>query len=53
VEMTIIVFVAAVVGLVVGQPLVDRVLLIVLVPLAFLATLGHFVAIMASRRVRS
>ncbi|MCU1634934.1 MAG: transferase [Cryobacterium sp.] len=53
VEMTIIIFVAAVVGLFVGQPHVDRVLLSVLVPLSILALMGHFVAIMASRRVRS
>ena len=31
----------------------DRVLLIALVPLALLALGGHFVAIMASKRVRS
>lgn len=53
VEMTILIFAAALVGLFTGQPQTDRVLLIVLVPLAFLATLGHFVAIMASKRVRS
>jgi phosphatidylglycerophosphate synthase len=53
VEMTIIIFVAAIVGLFLGQPLADRVLLAALVPLAFLALVGHFVAIMASKRVRS
>lgn len=53
VELTIVIFVAAVVGLFVGQPLVDRVLLSVLVPLATLALVGHFVAILASKRVRS
>ena len=53
VELTIIIFIAAVVGLFVGQPEVNRIVLIALVPLAFLALIGHFVAIMASKRVRS
>jgi phosphatidylglycerophosphate synthase len=53
VELTILIFIAAVVGHFVGQPLVDRVLLSALVPLALLALVGHFVAIMASKRVRS
>lgn len=53
VELTMIAFAAAVIGLFVGQPFVDRLLVLVLVPLAFLALIGHFVAIMASRRVRS
>jgi phosphatidylserine synthase len=53
VELTIIIFVASVIGIFVGQLLVDRVLLLVLLPLAVLALFGHFVAIMASKRVRS
>lgn len=53
VELTIIIFIAAVVGLFAGQPEVNRIVLIALVPLAFLALIGHFVAIMASKRVRS
>ncbi|KFF59973.1 transferase [Cryobacterium sp. MLB-32] len=53
VELTMVIFVAALVGLVAGEPLVDRVLLAALVPLAFLSLIGHFVAIMASKRVRS
>jgi phosphatidylglycerophosphate synthase len=53
VELTIVIFVAALVGLITGQPLTDRVVLSFLVPMAFLALLGHFVAIMASKRVRS
>lgn len=53
VEMTMVIFVAAVIGLFVGQPATDRVFLAVLVPLAFLALIGHFLAIMASKRVRS
>lgn len=53
VELTMVIFAAAVVGLFLGQPVVDRAVLIVLVPLAFLSLIGHFVAIMASKRVRS
>ncbi len=53
VELTMIMFVAALIGLVFGQPMVDRVVLIALVPLAFLALGGHFLAIMASKRVRA
>jgi phosphatidylserine synthase len=53
VELTMIVFVFSLVGLVFGQVQVDRVLLTVLVPLSLLALVGHFVAIMASKRVRS
>jgi phosphatidylglycerophosphate synthase len=59
VELTIIVFAAAVVGLFVaaagvpdGELIVDRGLLVILVPLSLLALAGHFVAIMASKRVR-
>ena len=53
VELTIIAFVAAIVGLVVGTPLVDQVLIVALLAFAVLALVGHFVAIMASKRVRS
>lgn len=53
VELTILIVVAALVGVFVGQPVVDRAVLIALVPLAFLALIGHFVAIMASKRVRA
>ncbi|RKR74717.1 CDP-alcohol phosphatidyltransferase family protein [Frondihabitans australicus] len=53
VELTIIVFAASLVGLAFGQVPVDRILLTVLVPLSLLALVGHFVAIMASKRVRS
>ncbi|MEP6479828.1 MAG: CDP-alcohol phosphatidyltransferase family protein [Rhodoglobus sp.] len=52
VELTIIAFITAIVALFVGH-IADQVLVIVLVPLAFLALVGHFIAIMASRRVRS
>ena len=53
VELTMIIFVAAVVGLFLPPLLAERVLLLALLPLALLALLGHFVAIMASKRVRS
>ena len=53
VELTLVAFAAALVGLIAGQPLVDRVVVAVLLPLALLSIVGHFVAIMASRRVRS
>ena len=54
VELTMLAVLAAVVGLVVGDPLAaDRVLVAVLLPLSLLALVGHFVAIMASKRVRS
>jgi phosphatidylserine synthase len=52
VELTILIFVFAIVGLFIGDVLADRILLVVLVPLALLALVGHFVAIMASKRVR-
>ena len=53
VELTMLVFAAAIVGLVVGGATADRVLLVALLPLSVLALVGHFVAIMASKRVRS
>ncbi|UOE45565.1 CDP-alcohol phosphatidyltransferase family protein [Agromyces larvae] len=53
VELTLIAFAAAVIGLFAGQPLTDRGVVVVLVPLAILALVGHFVAILASRRVRA
>jgi hypothetical protein len=53
VELTMLIFVAAVVGLWIGNDLANRILLGVLVPLALLAVIGHFVAIMSSRRVRT
>jgi phosphatidylglycerophosphate synthase len=53
VELTILAFLTAIVGLFVGAEVADRALLVVLVPLAALALLGHFIAILASRRVRS
>lgn len=53
VELTIIAFVAAVFGLVVGELHVSQVLVAVLLPLSVLAIIGHFVAIMTSSRVRA
>lgn len=53
VELTMLAFLAAIVGIFVGAEVADRALLIALVPLAALALAGHFVAIMASRRVRA
>lgn len=53
VELTILAFVAALIGLFVGAEAADRTLVAVLLPLSVLALLGHFVAIMASKRVRS
>jgi phosphatidylserine synthase len=53
VELTILIFVASIVGLFFQPLVVDRVLLLALLPLALLALAGHFVAIMASKRVRS
>jgi phosphatidylserine synthase len=53
VELTMLVFAAAVVGLFLPPLAVERGLLLALLPLAVLALVGHFVAIMASQRVRS
>lgn len=53
VELTIVAFVAAVVGLFLPPLVADRALVLVLLPLAVLALIGHFVAIMASKRVRA
>lgn len=54
VELTILAFVAALIGLVLPDPLLaDRVLVLALLPLALLSLVGHFVAIIASKRVRA
>jgi phosphatidylglycerophosphate synthase len=53
VELTIIAFIAAVVGLVVGELQVSQILVAVLLPLSVFAIIGHFVAIMTSSRVRA
>lgn len=53
VELTIIAFVAMLVGVFIGQLLVSQILVAVLLPLSILAIIGHFVAIMTSSRVRA
>jgi phosphatidylglycerophosphate synthase len=53
VELTIIVFVVAVIGLFTPPLAAERTLLLVLLPLSILALIGHFVAIMGSKRVRA
>jgi phosphatidylglycerophosphate synthase len=52
IELSLIILVAAVVDLVAGGLDGTRVLLAVVVPLALLSVIGHFVAIVASNRVR-
>jgi hypothetical protein len=53
VELTIIAFAVSLVGLAVGEVHASRILVAVLVPLAVLALIGHFLAILTSNRVRS
>ena len=53
VELTILAFLTAVVGLFLPPLTAERGLIIILLPLAVLALFGHFVAIMASKRVRA
>ncbi|CAN5542584.1 CDP-alcohol phosphatidyltransferase family protein [soil metagenome] len=53
VELTMLAFAAAIVGLFLPPLLAERGLVLILLPLAVLALIGHFVAIMASKRVRS
>ena len=53
VELTILAFLAAIVGLFLPPLAAERGLILILLPLAVLALVGHFVAIMASKRVRS
>jgi hypothetical protein len=53
VELTMLAFAFAALGLFIGGPLADRILLGALLPLSVLALIGHFIAIMASKRVRS
>lgn len=52
VEMTLIIFVAAVGDALLGDLLVTRLLLLALLPLAALSTVGHAIAILASNRLR-
>lgn len=53
VELTILIFLASIVGLFLPALMADRILLLALLPLAVLALVGHFVAILASKRVRA
>ena len=53
VELTIIAYLAMLVGIVIGQLLVSQILVAILLPLSILAIIGHFVAIMTSSRVRA
>ena len=53
VELTILAFLTAVVALFLPPLTAERGLVIILLPLAVLALFGHFVAIMASKRVRA
>ena len=53
VELTMLAFAAAIVGLFLPPLVAERILVLALLPLAVLALVGHFVAIMASKRVRS
>jgi len=45
--------IAAIIGLFVGQQVASQWLVMILLPLSILAVIGHFIAIMASSRVRS
>ncbi len=53
VELTMLAFAASIVGLFLPPLVAERWLLLILLPLAVIALVGHFVAIMASKRVRS
>ncbi len=53
VELTMLAFAASIVGLFLPPLVAERWLVLILLPLSLLALVGHFVAIMASKRVRS
>jgi phosphatidylglycerophosphate synthase len=53
VELSMLAFVFALLALVIGDPLASRILVSALLPLAVLATVGHFLAIIASKRVKA
>jgi phosphatidylglycerophosphate synthase len=53
VELTMLATAMAIVALAIGHPLADRILVGALLPLAAIATFGHFVAIITSKRVRA
>ena len=53
VELTLLTFVVAVIALFTGSPVTERVYLVVLLAFAILALIGHFLAIMSSKRLKS
>jgi phosphatidylglycerophosphate synthase len=53
IELTLIILAAALVDLVIGHTAGTRALLALLVPLAFISVVGHFLAIITSRRLRA
>ncbi|MCW2697591.1 MAG: CDP-alcohol phosphatidyltransferase, partial [Modestobacter sp.] len=53
IELSLIILVAAVVDVVLGDLTGTRVLLLVLVPASLLAVAGHFLAIVTSSRLRA
>jgi len=53
VELTLLTFVVAVIAIFTGSPNTERVYIVVLLALAIVALIGHFVAIMSSRRLRA
>jgi phosphatidylglycerophosphate synthase len=53
VELTILACAMSIIGLAIGEVHASRILVAVLVPLAALSLIGHFVAIVTSNRVRS
>ncbi|MEI6623979.1 MAG: CDP-alcohol phosphatidyltransferase family protein [Actinomycetes bacterium] len=53
IELTLLALVAAVIDAVLGDLTATRVLVAALLPLAVLATIGHFIAIMSSSRLRA
>jgi phosphatidylglycerophosphate synthase len=53
VELSMLAFLFALIGLAIGDTLASRILVGALLPLAVLATVGHFLAIIASKRVKA
>jgi hypothetical protein len=53
VELTLLTFVVAVIAVFTGSPATERVYLVVLLAFAILALVGHFLAIMSSKRLRA
>ena len=53
VELTLVTFLVAILAIFTGSPATERVYLVVLAALSILALIGHFVAIMSSKRLRA